>query len=271
MNPNNDHLVEESPALPQLEQLLVRAARRRATPRLARVRRRWVMAVAAASLILVGGAAAATGVVHIADGTTPHGSYSIETREVISVDAREGRQGSICLQLRFDAGRPAYGCGDRPTTTHPFGLVIADSLEGSGERVIYGLVSDEIAKIAVLHPGSGSTAAPTEAKAGLPGRFFSIAVPSDSQIALVGYDSAGTEIARVGNLSLPAEAAQSRQQAIEQGDPAGFAPTAPPSSSLTYKGRSITPAEEERMHLSCLESGGDTRCYDSPSEAEEAE
>lgn len=269
MNPNN-HLVEESPALPQLEQLLVRAARRRATPRFARMRRRWVMAVAAASLVLVGGAAAATGVVHIADGTTPHGSYSIETREPISVDASEGRQGSICLQLRFNNGRPAYGCGDAPTASNSFGLLIADSLEDSGERVIYGLVSSEIAKVAVLHTGGDRTVASTEAKTGMPGRFFSIAAPSDSQIALVGYDSAGTEVARVGSLAQPVEAAQSRQEAIDQGDPAGFAPTAPPSSSLTYKGHSITPAGVARLHLSCLESGGETRCYDSPSEAEEA-
>lgn len=270
MNPNN-HLSEESPALPQLEQLLVRAARRRATPRFAWGRRRWGMAVAAASLVLVGGAAAATGVIHIADGTTPQGSYSIETREPISVDASEGQQGSICLQLRFNGGKPAYGCGDSPTASNPFGLVIADSIGNSGERVIYGLVTDQIATIAILHPGGDRTVAPTEAKAGVPGRFFSIAVPSDSQIALLGYDSAGAEVARVGNLASPTEAAHSRQEALEQGDPAGFAPTAPASSSLTYKGRSITPDEVEKLQLACLESGSETRCYDSTSEAEEAE
>jgi hypothetical protein len=268
MNPNN-HLVEESPALPQLEQLLVRAARRRAAPRFARARRRWVIAVAAASLLIVGGAAAATSVVHIADGTTPYGAYSIETREPISVEASEGRQGSICLQLRFNDGRPAYGCGVSPTASNPFGLVSADSLEDSGERVIYGLVSDEIAKITVLHPSGDRTTASTEAKTSVPGRFFSIATPGDSQIALVGYDSAGTEVARVGNLAPPVDAAHSRQEAIEQGNPAGFAPTAPPSSSLTYKGHSITPAEVERLQLSCLESGGATSCYDSSTEAEE--
>ena len=266
----NRHPAEESPTLPQLEQLLVRAARRRISPRAARGRR-WVLAVAAASLVLVGGAAAATGVIHLADGTTPDGSYAIETRQPTSVDASEERPGSICLQLRFNAGRPAYGCGDAPSASNAFGLLIADSLQGSGERVIYGLVTEEIAKIAVLHPGGDRTVALTEPKLGVPGRFFSVAAPNDGQIALVGYDSAGIEVARAGSLAQQTEAPpHSRQEAIEQGDPAGFAPTAPPSTSLTYQGRPITPAEIKRLELACLESGSETRCYDSTAEAEEA-
>lgn len=213
------------PVLPGLEHLLARAARRRATPRLGR--RRWVLAIAAAALLLAGGAAAATGVFHVADGETSSGSFSIESRPVPRAFPGEPPRGSVCLQLRYSEGGISYGCGDRPTAAEPFGLLVADSLEeGSRERVVYGLVSSDIARVSVL--GGEPTDAATAAKEGLPGRFFAVLVPHLGRIEVVGYDAAGYERARIGSLARPAHPPLSHAEAVEQGDPAGFAPTMTP-------------------------------------------
>lgn len=262
MNRASDQ-VADTPALPQLEQLLVRAARRHAVPKL--TRRRWTLAVALASLTLAGGAAAAGGVLHIADGTTSEGSYSVEGGPS-STAAREELPGSICLQLRYNDRGPAYGCGDRPSAREPFGLVVADPLGESPERVIYGLVANEIATVAVLHPDGGRTTAQTEAKPPLPGRFFSVAVQKDRQIDLIGYDFAGKRVAEIGSLAPPTEPPLSRRQAIEQGDPAGFAPGVAAPGSVNYQGHDIAPSEVVKLHLSCIESREVTRCYGSPAE-----
>jgi hypothetical protein len=219
------------PILPGLEHLLVRAARRGAASRFGR--RRWVLATAAAALVLVGGAAAATGVLHVADGDTSKGTFSIESRPVPETDPGEPSRGSVCLQLRYDERNASYGCGDRPTAARPFGLLVADSVaessgDGSRERVIYGLVRSDIEHVSVL--GREPISTRTEAKEGLPGRFFVVLVPHLGRIEVVGYDVAGHERARIGSLARPADPPLSHAEAVAQGDPAGFAPTfAPPS------------------------------------------
>jgi len=115
----------EPPVLPELEQLLVRAARRRAAPRFGR--RRWALAVALGALVLAAAAAAATGVLRIAGGTTAHGTFSVE--RAVGPGVRQGGS-SVCLQLRYNGRGPSYGCGEAPTAAQPFGLVVADRYRG---------------------------------------------------------------------------------------------------------------------------------------------
>ncbi len=260
----------EPPVLPALEQLLVRAARRRAEPR-RRARRRWFLVAIAAALVLAAGAAAATGLLPITTGHTAHGTYTVERRPVPATAPGEPSPGTVCLQLEYDGRGPTYGCGDAPTGSKPFGLLVADSLaEGSRERVVYGLVADDIIRIAVLGKGAEPTDAPTEDESGLPGRFFAVAVPHRGQIEVVGYDGEGRQVARIGSLAGPARAPHSKAEAIEQGDPAGFAPTLPPPSSFTFEGHEISEAEVGRLELICLEGQAVSHCYRTPQELEAA-
>ena len=215
------------PILPDLENLLIRAARRRSAPRLAH--RRLVLATAAVVLVLAGGAAAATGVLHVADGNTSNGTFSIESRPVPATLTGEPSRGTVCLQLRYSERGTSFGCGGSPTAAKPFGLLVADSLErGSHERVIYGLVANDIARVRVL--GEEPIEATTEVKMGLPGRFFVALVPHLGRIEIVGYDAEGKERARIGSLAEPSHPPLSHDEAVAQGDPAGFAPTAVPSA-----------------------------------------
>jgi hypothetical protein len=217
--------------LPELEHLLVRAARRQAAPRFGR--RRWILATAAVGLALAGGAVAATGVLHIADGDTSKGTFSIESRPVPAAGPGEPARGSICLQLSYDERGGSFGCGDKPTAARPFGLLVVDSVadspeDKSREQVIYGLVTSDIEHISVLGKRPISTV--TEFKKGLPGRFFVVLVPHLGRIEVVGYDAAGRERARIGSLARPPHPPLSHAEAVAQGDPAGFAPAfAPPS------------------------------------------
>jgi hypothetical protein len=263
MNEARDHEFEP-PVLPELEQMLVRAARRRAAPRLGR--RRWILAVAFGALVLAAAAAAATGALRIAGGSTAHGTFSVERATLPG----ESHTGPVCLQLRYDRRGPSYGCGEVPTPGEPFGLVVADSLEeGSRERVIYGLVDAGIARVAALGEG-GEQAAPTEVKDGLPGRFFAIVVPHLGRVALVGYDQAGREVARIGSLARPAHPPHSKAEAVAQGDPAGFAPTIPSSNRYVLEGHGIDEAEVNRLGLVCVEGREVNLCYRSESAMEAA-
>lgn len=253
--------------LPELEQLLFRAARRRAAPRFGR--RRWVLAIAGTSLLLAAVAAAATGVFEIAGGKTSSGSFSIESRVVVPATGDE-RRGSICLQLRFNGGVPSYGCGGRPSAAKPFGLVIADPLDSGRERVVYGLVSSDVSRVIVLGGDGSHTEAVTGKEVGLPGRFFSVVAPNGGRLELVGYSAGGEELARLGSLTPPTDPPLSRAEAMAHGDPAGFAPAIAPPGSYEYQGKSITPAKAARLELVCMQEPGVMRCYDSESEAEAA-
>lgn len=258
----------EPAVLPALERLLVRGARHGVEPR-RRVRRRWFLAAAAAALTLAAGAGAATGLLPIAEGETEHGTYTVERRSTSDPAGSEPSAGKVCLQLRFEGRGPSYGCGDAPTVSQPFGLLVADPLEeGSGERVVYGLVSDEIASISVLGNRGEQTKAVTEPQAGLPGRFFAVVTPHLGRIEVVGYDEAGRERARIGSRARPDHSPGSKAEAMAQGDPAGFAPTVPTPSTYLYRGENITEAEAMRLQLACLEERTRFRCFDSASEAE---
>ena len=92
-----DNAAARQPILPELERLLIRAARRQAAPRFGR--RRWALAAAAAALVLAGGAVAATGVFRIADGDTSKGVFTIESRPVPAAGRGEPSRGSVCLQF----------------------------------------------------------------------------------------------------------------------------------------------------------------------------
>src|SRR6187551_257292 len=126
MTPKLDPRPLEPAVLPALEQL-------------------WFPAAAAAALTLAAGAGAATGLLPIAEGETERGTYSVERLSASDPAVGDPSTGRVCLQLRFEGRGPSYSCGDAPTVSQPFGLLIADPLEeGSGERVVYGLVSDGI-------------------------------------------------------------------------------------------------------------------------------
>jgi|GEM_PF-2337500 len=261
---------EEPATLPALEQLLVRAARRRVAPR-RRGRRRWFLVAVAAALVLAAGAAAATGLLPITSGHTAHGTYTVQRRPVPAVGPGEPSPGRVCLQLIYDGGEPSYGCGEAPTASRPFGLLVADPLaEGSRERVVYGLVADDVVRVAVLGGDGKRTDGPTEPKHGLPGRFFAVVVPHRGRIEVVGYDAGGRPVARIGSNSRPDHPPRSKAEAIEQGDPAGFAPTLPPSSRLTFEGHEISEAEVGRLGLICLEGRTVAPCYRTPRELEAA-
>lgn len=257
----------ERAVLPALEQLLVRAARREGEPR-RRARQRWFLAAAAAGLVLAAGAAAATGLLPIAEGETAHGTYTVERLSTTDPAGVEPSSRKVCLQLRLEDRGPSYGCGDAPTVSRPFGLLVADPLEeGSGERVVYGLVSDEIAGIGVLGDGGEQTKAATEPRVGLPGRFFAVVVRYRGRIEVVGYDETGRERARIGSRARPDHSPRSKAEAMAQGDPAGFAPTVTTPSTYLYRGENITEAEAMRLQLACLQERTRFRCYDSASEA----
>jgi hypothetical protein len=253
----SEHPVQPS-TLPQLEQLLVRAARRGIAPRLGR--RRWALAVAAASLLLAAAAAAATDVFELAGGETDGGRFSV-SRVTPSTGPS---QGSICLQLTFSGRGSAYGCGPRPTAAKPFGLVIADPLDNGDERVVYGLVASAISRVEV-RGGAGSEAeATTGERGGLPGRFFALVAPSDGRLELIGYDADGQEVARLGSTEASPSPPLSKAEAIEQGDPAGFAPAVEAPEDYVYRGEQIEPGAAARMGLACLQEQAVMRCYDSP-------
>ena len=261
MSATRDHEFEP-PILPELEQLLVRAARRRAVPPLPR--RRLTLAVAVGALVLAAAAAAAaSGVFQVISGKTAHGTFSVERATLPG----EGHGGSICLQLRYDGRGPSHGCGESPTAARPFGLVVADPLEeGSRERVLYGLVDGDIARVAALGEGGEHTDAATEPEEGLPGRFFAVVVPHLGRIELVGYDADGKEVARIGSLARPSHPPHSKAEAVAQGDPAGFAPTIVNSGRFIYQGHSISEAEVGRLGLACVEGREVNRCFRSSPE-----
>jgi hypothetical protein len=221
-----------------------------------RADRRWILGLAVASVVLAGGvAAAATGLFHIAGGRASRGTYVIDR-----VPAGSGPPGSGCLELRFDGRAPAYGCGRPPSPAKPFGVVIADSVGRPADRVIYGLVLADVARVAVVGDGGRQTHVTTVGKAGLPGRFFVVVVPGHGRIELVGYDATGQPRARIGSRARPAGKPASHDEAVAQGDPAGFAPAMALPSSFTYDGRQISPADAAARGLACAQDADGVRC-----------
>jgi hypothetical protein len=242
----------EPALLPELEQILVRAARRRRVRRLPR--RRLMLAVAIGIVALGAGVATATGVFDVISGETAHGIFTVERRAPSSVGGGEPA-GSICLQLTYSGagfgGTTSYGCGPKPTAARPFGIVIVDYLaEGLHEEVAYGLVADGVARVAVLGSGGRHTYATTEAKDGLPGRFFAVVVPHRGRVELVGYAPDGRVVGRIGKLSGTTEA-HSKEEARAEGLQAGFAPTIAFPQEIIFEGHRISSAELRRLRPSC--------------------
>lgn len=268
-----------SPTLPELERLLSDAARRRFAPR--SNRRGWAFPIAFAALVAAGGiAAAATGVfgggAEIETGATSSGAYAIR----IKPSKPSPHTGPVCLQLQYAELRPAYKCGYAPSEERPFGLVVADATPAvndpeavPAERVIYGLASEEIVRVGVLGvPGadSGQAITDTVPRPGLPGRYFSIVVPNEGRIELVGWDEPGAEVGRAGSLTEP-ERRTADGLIPAPGDPAVFAPTATPASVYSYRGEDIDPKQAQDLGLVCVEDLAEVRCYDSVGELNAAE
>jgi len=268
-----------SATLPELERLLSDTARRRFAP--AGKRRRWGLPVAFAVLVGAGGiAAAATGVfgggAEVETGSTSSGEYAIRIKPA----KPSPHTGPVCLQLQYADLRPAYKCGYAPSEKRPFGLVVADVTPAASnpeavpaERVIYGLASDEIVRVQVLGvPGAHAEDAITDTvlRPGLPGRYFSIVVPNEGRIELVGYDESGGEVGRAGSLTEP-ERETADGLIPAPGDPAVFAPTATPASVYIYRGEEIDPKEAQALGLICVEDLAEVRCYDSAAAFEAGE
>lgn len=265
--------------LPELEWLLSDAAARRFAPRTRR--RPWALPLAFAALLVAGGiATAATGVLgggaEIETGATSSGPYAIRIKPANHYPP----SGPICLQLQYTGLRPAYKCGYAPSAERPFGLVVADATPAANdpeavppERVIYGLASEETVRVQVLGvAGADATEAITDTviRPGLPGRYFSIVVPNQGRIELVGYDESGGEVGRAGSLTAPAQ--RTADGLIPApGDPAVFAPTATPASVYSYRGEDIDPKRAQELGLVCVEDLAEVRCYDSVGELNAAE
>ena len=268
-----------SGTLPELERLLSEAARRRFAP--SSRARRWALPLAFAALIGAGGIAAATtgvfgGGAEIETGATSSGTYAIR----IKPSKPSPHTGPVCLQLQYANLRPAYKCGYAPSEERPFGLVVADATPAASdpeavpaERVIYGLASEEIMRVGVLGvPGadSGEAITDTVLRPGLPGRYFSIVVPNQGRVEVVGYDDSGGEVGRAGSLTEPARrTAEGLTPA--PGDPAVFAPTATPASVYSYRGEEIDPQRAQDLGLVCVEDLAEVRCYDSAADFEAEE
>jgi hypothetical protein len=88
---------------------------------------------------------------------------------------------------------------------------------------------------------------------------------------VVAYGQAGRELARPGSRQAPEHPARSQSEAREQGDPAGFAPTAGPASSFSYQGRPISANEAARRGLACVEDDRQVRCFSSAAELDATE
>jgi hypothetical protein len=249
--------------LPELEHELISAARRGARPRRLRGHRLGVL-LAGTTLAAGGAATAATQLLTVDEGSTARGAYVIER---IS-----DRDGNVCLQYRDETGRRATsGCGPRPSEQRPIGLVVADSRAVPNQRVVYGLVSPSVARISVLGRGDDHVDVTSHARDGIPGRYFMATVPNTPRIELVAYDAEGREIGRLGSREQAVHAPRSKEEAIAQGDPSGFAPTAAPVDAVEYRGQRIEPDEAARRGLSCTEDDIEIRCYDSAAEMEAAE
>ncbi|MEV4419130.1 hypothetical protein AB0L40_04035 [Patulibacter sp. NPDC049589] len=227
-------------------------------------RGRWILGIGAGVVVLAGGGAAASGVLHLDEGTTPGRDYVIDrTSPPAAVAGEPERAGSICLQLaERHGGGVAYGCGDRPTRDRRFGVVIADAGDASRERVIYGLVADDVRTVSVLGAGTAHTDGRTTVKRGLPGRYFRVVVPNRGRIEVVGLDAEGAEIARIGSRATPTRPATSREEARAQGALAGFAPAVAMPGSFVYRGGTIAPAEAARRGLVCDQDRSEVRCFD---------
>jgi hypothetical protein len=85
-------------------------------------------------------------------------------------------------------------------------------------------------------------------------------VPDEGKIELAGYNMSGAEIAHIGSHEEFRAPPLSREQAIVQGDPAGFAPTVVFARKYIYEGERIDPDKAQRLGLACVETRSAVDC-----------
>jgi hypothetical protein len=249
---------EKQSTLPNLERQLVTAASAAGASR--PWRWRWpVVASWCVAVVAVGAATAGvlTGTgTEIDRGQTPAGTYAVQIKR----DSRSTPADEICLQMRVEKERPAYGCGVAPTSSTPFGVLVVDQTPITDgmptQQVAYGLAAENIARVSVLGPGTDHYDAETVARADLPGRYFGVVSPAMQRIEIVGYDASGAEVARVGSRRPPDHQPISHDDAVALGDPAGFAPTAVPLRHFSYESHRISPQEASDLGLTCDDGSG---------------
>lgn len=247
--------------LPQLEHELIRAARRRACRR---TRGRRLALVLVGATLTAGGATAATELLKVDEGSHSQGAYVIERLP--------DRDGKVCLQYRDSTARRAtYGCGPSPSDERPIGLVVADYNAVPNKRLLYGLVAPAVDRVNVLGRADEHTDTTAREQPGIPGKYFRVIAPKHRRVEVVAYNSDGEEVARLGSRRPRAHSPRSQEDAMAQGDPSGFAPTAAPVSHFTYRGRPIDPDDAARRQLICVEDEVGVRCYGSQPEMEAAE
>jgi len=215
------------------------------------------------TLATAGAATAATQLLRVDEGSNTRGPYVIERLA--------DRDGDVCLQYRDETNRrPTYACGPQPSRERPIGLVVADSQAVSEKRVMYGLVAAGVARVSVLGRGDDAVDTTPRAREGIPGQYFLVTVPRTPRIELVAYDSNGRELGRLGSRAATGTPG-SKQEAIAQGHPNGFEPTAAPVLDFKYRGQPIEPDEAARRGLACTEDEIEVRCYGSEAEMEAGE
>jgi len=143
-------------------------------------------------------------------------------------------------------------------------------LDGGNERVVYGLVSEAIARVKVRGAAGSEVEATTQANEELWGRFFSTVAPNDGALQLIGYGTDGKVVASIGRTTgaAPSDPPLSKAEAIRQGDPAGFAPGFTAPNTYVYKGKVVDSSLSVRLGLACVQERVVFRCYDSEAEAE---
>lgn len=156
--------------------------------------------------------------------------------------------GRICLNLQLadPQRRGLVGCGQTPTVTQPFGVLVVDR-EPGGRSIVFGLVAEKI--VTVRMAGQDVD---TQPRGGLPGRFFSFKVAEQPTVYAEGLNSAGVVVATIGSTSSSTGAIKSFEQARAQGHPSGFAPSAA-EAPFTYNGRTISGEEAQKQNLICTE------------------
>lgn len=248
--------------LPQVQDELVRAARRRSRRRSRRRLTRGGLAAVLAGATLTAGATA-TGLLELDRGESSAGPYTI----VASATERDGSvvttflgggDDEVCLEVRRPGHRGTYGCGPAPTAAERLGVLVVDEGAVPGRRLVYGLAHGTVAAVRV----GGEEVRPS-ARRGLPGRFFSVVTRTGGPVHAVAVDAAGRAVGELGSSEPLTRSPASQDEARAMGDPTGFAPTARPPAAFVHEGREIPLDEAVRRGLACTEDGTPVvRCED---------
>lgn len=227
-----------APVLPGLHEVILITARRRRS-----ARRRRVTVVAALVTLGVAGAAFAASqfLGEVDEGRIGTTDYRITA---------SSRGSLICLRVVWAKARPAVRCDPGAGPDRPFGPVMRTVSPRGDAQLLVGLVRGDVREVRSLTDGR---VVKTEARAGVPGRVFSIS-GRFRRVSLEASSADGVSLGRLGDQSRDRQPANHREPRA-QGDPAAFAPTAsaPP---LQLHGRLITDREATRRHLHCSSDTG---------------